>query len=123
MIFVVLSGIFITMGMISFPAANGLVSKYISKQEQGIGFGVILAVRSISWVIAPVMFGLSYNYFNDISYPEITFFIASLFGLTELIVVIIPLRRSLNYAIKTGTNYTFSKYQLITKKNDEYLTL
>ena len=117
-LFIVISGTSISVGLISFAAANGLVSKYILPNEQGIGFGVVLSVRQIASVIAPILFGFGYNFFNDLNYPELTFFVASLFGLIELIVIIWPLKRIINHVKITGKQYTFNKSQIIKTNND-----
>eukprot|EP01084_Bolivina_argentea_P207426 353903_1 len=106
--FVFLSGILLTLGMISFPSANGLVTKYLNEKEQGIGFGVIFAVRAITWIVAPILFATMYELLKKINLEYITFLVGALLGVIELFIILYPLKKLLILIDETGKIYSFN---------------
>ena len=107
-----IAGILLTCGFIAFPAANGIVTKHLTKSEQGIGFGVIFAVRSLTWIIAPVGFAEMYAIFKRSGAPSMTMFMGAIMILIALIVIWWPLRKTLNETVRTGRKYSFSAVEL-----------
>merc|ERR1712228_468328 len=111
-IIAVVGGFLITMGFIAFPAANGIVTKHLSKSEQGIGFAVIYAVRSLTWIIAPITFAETYSIFKARGVPSMVMFCAAFLLLMVVIVILFPLRRVMLKTERTGRKYAFSSVEL-----------
>ena len=120
MVIASIAGILLTSGFISFPAANGIVTKHLTKSEQGIGFGVIFAVRSLTWIIAPVGFAEMYAIFKNGGVPSMTMFMGAIMILIALIVIWWPLRKTLDETVRTGKKYSFStvELQMMNKNNN-----
>ena len=104
---VVISGMLVTMGMITIPSSNGLVAKYLNEKEQGIGFGVIYAVRSITWIVAPITFALMYEWFEKINLQYLTFWIAAGIGFIQVYIILHPLKKLLIKVNDSGIEYSF----------------
>eukprot|EP01084_Bolivina_argentea_P222961 377329_1 len=126
MVIACIGGVLITSGFIAFPAANGIVSKYLSKSEQGEGFGVIFAVRSLTWIIAPISFAWMYSIFKEAGIPAMTMYMASFMIMFALIVIMFPLTKTLEEADRLGTVFSLStvELQMMSKgnKNETNLT-
>lgn len=117
-ILLIFSSILLTMGFISFPAANSIVSCNLIENEQGIGFGVVFAVRSLSWAIAPYSFSMLYYLSQNINITQLIFFYAILFMIIALILIAIPLRIYINYAKINKKQYTFSKQSFVELQSE-----
>jgi len=107
-LFVILSGIFIMMSMIAFPASNGIATKYLNIEEQGIGFGIIYSIRALGWIIAPIIFSVFYDYFKSNGLPGFSVLILAIMCCIALIIALIPLRKSIDNAIKNGIKYRYN---------------
>jgi DHA1 family tetracycline resistance protein-like MFS transporter len=55
----------ISMWNISFPAAQGMMTHRVSEREQGELQGAIQSLRSIAFVIGPVLFSRTFSWFID----------------------------------------------------------
>ena len=70
---------------ITIPITSGSLSKRLDPKEQGIGLGVIHAMKGITWGVAPYIFSALFDYFEHdqflITMPYIvsTFFILCAF--------------------------------------------
>jgi DHA1 family tetracycline resistance protein-like MFS transporter len=76
----------ISMWNTSFPAAQGMMSHRVSEREQGELQGALQSLRSITFIIGPVMFSQIFSWFIDpkhsINLPGAPFYVAAamLFG-------------------------------------------
>ena len=114
-----IGGVLITCGFISFPAANGIVTKHLSKSEQGIGFGVIFAVRSLTWIIAPISFAEMYALFKNGGVASMTMYMGAIMILFAVFIIWFPLRRTILDTVRTGRKYSFSTVELQMMGNDD----
>src|SRR5438067_1022893 len=55
----------ISMWNISFPAAQGMMTRRVSEREQGELQGAIQSLRSIAFIIGPYLFSRTYSWFID----------------------------------------------------------
>ena len=109
----------IQIGFIAFPAANGIVTKHLSKTEQGIGFAVIYAVRSLTWIIAPIAFAETYSVFKAVGLPSMVMLFAAALLFMVVIIILFPLKRTILLTETSGRKYSFSTVELemIDKKD------
>jgi len=59
----------ISMWNISFPAAQGMMTRRVSEREQGELQGAIQSLRSIAFIIGPYLFSRTYSWFIDPKHP------------------------------------------------------
>jgi DHA1 family tetracycline resistance protein-like MFS transporter len=59
----------ISMWNISFPAAQGMMTHRVSEREQGELQGAIQSLRSITFIIGPVLFSQVFSWFIEPSHP------------------------------------------------------
>jgi len=107
MVIAVIGGVFLSSGFISFPAAHGIVTKYLTKNEQGIGFGVIYATRALTWALAPITFAESYSFFKGRGIPAMTMLCAGCMIVIALVIVLGPLKKTIADAERTGRVFRF----------------
>ena len=71
----------ISMWNISFPAAQGMMSHRVSEREQGELQGAIQSLRSITFIIGPVLFSQVFSWFIDpkhsVHLPGAPFYLAA----------------------------------------------
>jgi MFS transporter, DHA1 family, tetracycline resistance protein len=71
----------ISMWNITFPAAQGLMSHRVSEREQGELQGAVQSLRSITFIIGPVLFSQVFSWFIDPNHslhvPGAPFFLAA----------------------------------------------
>ena len=108
LVIVILGCLMLTTGMIAFPAANSIVTRHASKTEQGIAFGIVYAMRGITFMIAPFSFGYGYTLCKWMNAPYLIYIIAAL--LCSLVVPCImgPLKKTLEDTKKYHRKYNFS---------------
>ena len=92
-----LMSLFFSFGYINNPVTNGALSKRMTEKEQGIAFGLLHAIKGLTFGVAPIVFALLYDYFH--SYKNILktmpFMVACVFLLMGYPVLFGPLRRGL----------------------------
>jgi DHA1 family tetracycline resistance protein-like MFS transporter len=71
----------ISMWNISFPAAQGMMTHRVSEREQGELQGALQSLRSITFIIGPVLFSQVFSWFidpkHDLHLPGAPFFLAA----------------------------------------------
>ena len=77
---------------ITFPAANGVATNSLRKDEQGKGFGIVYAVKGITAAIAPFAFGTFYNYLMSVNRGPLIFVIGVLLTFVAILIILFPLR-------------------------------
>ena len=107
-IVIIVSGFCITTGFVAFSAANGIVTKYLNTKEQGIGFGVVFSIRSITWTLAPYSFALLYDKFTKMGFPVFTYLVACFLLIFALLLVMFPLHNALNKAHDNKAQYSMT---------------
>lgn len=83
-----IAGFFLTLAFISFPAANSIVTKYLHESEQGEGVGIVYAMRSITFIIAPIGFASLYHLGGYIGFKSLIFVIGTVMSLIAILVII-----------------------------------
>ena len=79
------------------PIVNGVLSQRLDEKEQGIGLGVLHAIKGITWGIAPITFAFLYDYFDNMNFLKtMPYIFATGFVLCGYPVLICPLRNALN---------------------------
>ena len=121
MVIPVIGGCLLTCGFIAFPAANGTVTKHLTKNEQGIGFGVIFAVRSLTWILAPVSFAEMYSFFKEKGVPSMTMYSAAFMIMFAMIIIVWPLRMTVMETERLQKKYSFGtvELQMMDNENDK----
>lgn len=94
-----------------WPSITGLLTKYLSDNEQGTGFGVIDAWTAIANICAPFSFGYFYVKLDHEHMPWVLFLIAIFFCLASIGVILYPLGETVMKQravmdLKHGTNTT-----------------
>lgn len=64
---------------ITIPITSGSLSRRLDPKEQGIGMGVIHAMKGITWAVAPYLFSSLFDYFENDSFLVTMPFVASTF--------------------------------------------
>jgi MFS family permease len=64
---------------LSFPATSGILSSALSPCDQGLGLGTLAAVKGLSNVLGPLLFGVVYGTLSKppYSFPEAMFYIGA----------------------------------------------
>src|SRR5205807_8566215 len=79
----------ISMWNISFPAAQGLMSHRVSEREQGELQGALQSLRSITFIIGPVLFSQVFSWFIDpkhsLHIPGAPFYLAAALLFTAML--------------------------------------
>lgn len=89
---------FSSMGAVSGPAMQGLISKNVKANEQGTVLGSIASINSLASVLGP-LFGLQlFSYFIDpkrftTPLPGVPFFLGSFLFFLALMVSIVAMKR------------------------------
>ena len=94
-----LFSIFSSLTNLNVPILSGTLSKRLDEKEQGIGLGVLHAVKGITYATAPIGFALLYDNFADDKYgalKTISFLVGTGFILCGYPVLFCPLRNALN---------------------------
>eukprot|EP01083_Nonionella_stella_P132980 404347_1 len=119
LLFSCIGGVFISSGFIAFPAANGIVTAYLSKSEQGIGFGVIFAVRSLTWILAPISFSQIYSFSKEIGLPAMLMYMAAIMVSFAFLIVLFPLRNALNNVRRGKYSFSTNNLQMLRPHKTE----
>ena len=82
-------------GLMVFPASNGILTKYLNKDEQGLGFGTVFSWRAVMAVLAPVCWSGIYQISKPHGLPWLAPLCASLICLSSLFIVCGPLKRTI----------------------------
>jgi len=112
MVTMCVSAIFLSISLLVIPASNAIVTKYLHKNEQGIGFGVIYAARGCTYAIAPFSFGYLYNVFKKKRMEGMIYVIAAFLVLGAIPIIVFPLRRVLNDPNTRNRKYSFTHTRL-----------
>eukprot|EP01084_Bolivina_argentea_P030308 56198_1 len=83
-----------------WPSITGLLTKYLSDNQQGTGFGIIDSWTAIANIIAPFSFGYLYVTLNKMKIQWILFLFAILFCIASCIIVYYPLKNTVKQQIK-----------------------
>ena len=75
-----------------WPSITGLLTKYLSDNEQGTGFGIIDAWTAIANIVAPFSFGYFYVNLQNWKMPWILFLFAISFCIASIIITLYPLK-------------------------------
>ena len=79
---------------ITIPITSGALSKRLDGKEQGVGLGVIHAMKGITWATSPYLFGALFNYFkNDGFLVTMPFMVAIVFICMAFPILFGPLRK------------------------------
>ena len=98
----------VTSGLVAFPAANSIVARHVNKSEQGIAFGIVYAVRSLTYMIAPFSFGYGYTLAKKNGMTYLVYIVGASICACVIPVIIGPLRKTLRDTEKYNLKYTFS---------------
>ena len=104
-----LACILLTCGLLAFPAAGSMATRYVSKSEQGMAFGIIYGVRGVTYMVAPFLFGYGYILCKSINMPWLIYTIAALFCSLVIPCIIGPLKKTLQDTHKYQRKYSFSQ--------------
>jgi len=102
-----------------WPSITGLLTKYLSDEQQGTGFGIIDAWTAVANIIAPFSFGYFYVTLDAMHMPWILFFFAISFCVLAIVVILVPLkstirkqRRLLELKGDAGSTLTMEQYDV-----------
>eukprot|EP01084_Bolivina_argentea_P278535 475888_1 len=113
-------------GMFSFAVLEGIVSEYVSKECQGIAFGVVTSYKGIASIIAPFSFGLLFVKLSKTNISGLFIIIAILICCIEIVLSLIPLKKLLNkiqpQTIHVGFKRDLKQIDTIEDEHDIELT-
>eukprot|EP01084_Bolivina_argentea_P252870 424596_1 len=118
-VFTFVGGFLLGVSFISFPAANSIVTRYLHESEEGEGMGIVYAMRSITFIIAPLGFASLYKLGSDIGFKSLAFVVGFGFALCALITVIFPLRRAIDKIKNKEKRMYYSTWNLKTRKENQ----
>ena len=102
---IIISGIILALGVgTSFPSLNGITTNGLRSDEQGKGFGIVFAIKGLTYALSPFLFANLYNLFQLQHKEYMIFVIAIILNIIALFIIIFPLKRVLidiySYGIK-----------------------
>ena len=83
-----------------WPTLSGILTKYLSNEAQGTGFGIVDAYTGLAAIIAPFSFGYLYLTFEYADCPYLVFLLATIFCIISVLIIVIPLKSTLNKQIQ-----------------------
>lgn len=78
------------MTFLAFPATSGILSSALSSHDQGIGLGTLAAVKGLSNVLGPLLFGVVYGDLSGPPYffPEAMFYIGAAIVSVSIVITV-----------------------------------
>ena len=122
-----LFSLFSSLALLNPPILNGALSRRLDEKEQGIGLGVLHAVKGVTFATAPIAFALLYDNFSDDKYgalKTISFLVGTGFVLCGYPVLFCVLRNALNaYDEQKLAESVKQKFQGESKEDKRYSRL
>lgn len=85
------------LSFITSPVTNGCLAKRLNEKEQGLGMGILHAMKGLTFAVAPYAFGGLYDLFTDDGILKtMPFMLGMLFVIIGIIILFGPLKKTLN---------------------------
>eukprot|EP00483_Globobulimina_turgida_P008535 UN08552 len=85
------------LSFVTSPVINGCLAKRLNKKEQGLGMGILHAMKGLTFAVAPYTFGGLYDLFsNQGILKTVPFMLGMFFVFIGIIILFGPLKKTLH---------------------------